>query len=227
MSLGEYIWAWSAITQALWRFNGNANDSSGNAKDATTVTNITYPDGRFGAWANNNTTGTTNGVRIADNLWRTGNSDSTAALWAKITKDWSVRSLMYMQNSTTDNDFVMYYNNAAFIAGKNRYAVTEMPSVSPSLIPDSVRNHLVIVYRHSDTTALFYINWNFTASSVVSGNGSGAPNNVTVVHNDFDMSGTPTTSGSMVDEFLYEAAAWTPWYVRRQYTYWKWRFGIL
>ena len=220
MALWEYLGAWSAITQWLYRLNWNANDSSWNSRNMTTSW-VSYVDGLFWQCLQQ---GASSYAMVSNNMWWNGSVNFTVSLRINVSSrsvSW-VKTVFAIRETTNSTNFAIYYNSSLFYAGKSRRAVQDAPTISTWTIPTWVRNNIVITYNTSWTVSSIYLNWVLATSASRSGNWTGETLNETILW-------SITTNGSSpekFDEVIIENRAWTAIEVQKYYTYARGRFWI-
>lgn len=230
MSLWKYIGAGSTVTKWLYHFDGNSNDSSGNANNGTD-TNISYIDWRILQCASWNATWY---IALWVNiLW---NWDYTIAQRVNITTRPAngANYILYswMPNSTFPAQFVDLTNmngNATYRV-RNRVTNTandefQLNYESPYADYENVWSWIVAT-KISNVLHLY-----------VNGDEKGTPVTVTWTARSDDYRCTIwavyfspsyfSMINGKIDEMIIENRAWTAAEIRKFYTYSKWRFGIL
>jgi len=220
MSFWEYLWAGSSVTQWLYRFNWNANDSSGNSRNMSTSW-VSYVDGKFWQCLQQ---GASSYAVVSNNMWWNGSVNFTVSLRMNISTrsvSW-VKTAFVIRETTNSTNFAIYYTSSLFYAGKSRRAVQDAPTISTWTIPTWVRNNLVITYNTSGTVSSIYLNWVLATSASRSWNWTGETLNETILWS----IGTNWSSPEKFDEVIIENRVRTPIEIQKYYTYAKWRFGI-
>lgn len=223
--LGEYLGAWSSTTKVIYRMNGDANDSSGNSNNWT-ATNISWVDWRFLQAASFN--GSTSKIVLWNNLWIIWWSITMSTwikLWAEIWS-WIYCIIQQWDSSSNVANLIFYEYNwwtrRLFFDRARLWVVDEWFYYNITLW---TTNRYNIIYSYNWTTLRWYLNWVDIWNHVASWNWSTSPGNSLNLWMWYDWTNFPYNW--LHDETIVENVAWGSEYVKRYYTYAKWRFGIL
>lgn len=216
MSLGEYIWSWSARTLRLRRFNGNSNDSSGNWWDGTSISWFWYADWLY--W------------QCLDRTWSASNDRVAFADWGHDGLDsWYMYSTRY---NTDTNPWTpqVAIGTDYFQIGVRAWPVAEVRDYSWSIepvisFPITLNTWHRIMATYNWSTLVLYVDWESRWSSSLP--------SVANVSRWFHV-GNYWVSGNFnypfsgyIDETVVENRYWFAKEEKKQYTWAKWRYAAL
>jgi hypothetical protein len=213
MKLGQYLGSGSSITRGLYRFEGNSNDASGNSNNGTD-TSITYSlaNGKIGQGA-----GFTSSPNSRINLGSSATIQplKPVSLICSINpaNAGTVRSM-----TATSGNGLQWRLESSNVQGMNKQGVAGIGQ-STTAVPASAWSRLGMSYSSSGTV-IFYYNGSFDGSSTNNQTFSSATQY-------FSNSGTAEAMAGNLDEFVFESVELTPQYFKKDYTYYKGRFGII
>lgn len=211
-SVGVYVGAGSGVTKLLYRFEGNANDASGNSNNGT-ATSVTYglAYGRFSQGANFNGTDGTKIVTGAVTVATSG----TVSVWFKRQGTLTTDRYLFRADDT-GNPFYMLINDNVILAKIDDNTILNALSIFPN---DVTTWHNIIMTW--DNTAspkeVFYLDGISKATADITISFS---NNYTNMYIGSSTSSTSAWSGYM-DEFILENVAWNASKVKKYYSWCK------
>lgn len=212
--LGEYLGAGSGTTKILYHFNGNSNDSSGNANNGSD-SNITYSltdkflgQGAVFTYAGQSIITSTGNVGVS------GNAARSVALRAK-----STDSTRYYTGSWGVESAGRLFSIVIPYPG-NYYLGLNNIDWDTGIAHDGNIND--VVFTHDGSTVKLYVNGLYKAS---------ASKTLNTDNNQLRLGRFgPTNAGyftGSLDEYIIENVTWSDSYIRKKYTYAKGRFGII
>lgn len=233
MSLWQYLWAGSTVTQWLYHLDGNSNDSSGNAVNGTDVGSPTYSqaNGYFNQWVAYG-----NGIytNVGNNFLYGRTTPFTYIARFKSTNTWWYN--FFFSNEAVSvplRGMVFYLDNTQQIRFDflNTFNLTRYTLQSTETYTSWKWQLLQFSY-----------NWSWPSTTNMTATLDWVPLTLTAITdtigaNDWS-SAWPTWLGSRpydstqffngnLDEMVFENVNWSYQKMKNQYTYQKWRFGIL
>jgi hypothetical protein len=227
MTFWEYLWAGSWITKWLWHLNWNSNDASGNGNNWTDA-NITYwlPYWKF--WQGALFNGSSSKITISD--WSTLDltGDSTYSMRVNVAAaPWSWLQYRLRDNNWWGSPYWMYisYINLAPLSLSMAYwtAGSSGSTVATQTLTTGTWYHIVFTHDSVNDTDAIYVNGSLIKSEAwKTQNPTDKASNKYIGCED----GTGKWFNGWMDEIIVENRVWSAAYVKKYYTYAKWRFWI-
>jgi len=226
MTYGEYLGAWSAVTKGLYRFNGNANDSSWNTNTLTPTWTPTYVDWVF--WQGINFNGTSQYVRRSDILWFNinWNNNITISCWFNLSVLPTAGNSMCLFMMAMDPvSWTRYFYRYNIINNAGVYSINSASRATFTFTPVVWTWYNFVFTTNTSQNNIIYLNWVSVASNTAN-DSAGAINNpnfsvwVTWFGSPFDY------LNWKMDEVIVDNRVRTPQEVQKYYTMAKGRFGI-
>lgn len=218
--LWEYLGSWSSTTRALYKLNGNANDSSWNWNNGT-ATNITWV-----WWISWNGAASFNGSSSYITLPSTAINNITSwtiSVWVK-------RNTIGTQHSFIDKLQVWVSNQIQFMYegiwwvwdNKVRFRINDQTLASADVITDTTNWINWVWTRENGVGIKLYKNWILNSSNATS---TSLPNNGATIYI-WHVDTTWVYMNWLMDEVIAESRVWTANDVSKYYTATKWRFVL-
>lgn len=227
-TLWEYLWAGSAVTSNLYRFNWDATDSSWNARTMTTA-NLTYADWKFWqSWVFNGTN-TSVYINNASSFSLTWNNNATISAWfymSDLPSSWQSRNIFFiaMDNPSWSRYFYRYYlTNTSWTYSITSFRVSYNFPTAPSTW---VWYNIVFTTDTSQNNIL-YLDWVQVASATANDSATAVNAPRTAIWISRYWNTSFEFWNWRIDEVIMETRTWTPVEVQKYFTNSKWRFGII
>lgn len=217
MALGEYLWAGSSISKAIYHLNWNSNDSSGNGNNWTD-TSITYVNWRV--WTQSASfNGTTSAITLPDTLmnWTTA---GTLLFWFKRATTGNQHTLIDKSQIGVVNYFQLTLQPTGADQNKLRWISFGWWTIfSTSAITDTTDWHNGWI-TFDWTNVNFYIDW-VLDRTVWYTFWVPATNRTPYI---WKIDTNIWYMEWLIDEVIIENRAWSAVEIKRYYTFSKWRY---
>lgn len=221
MSLGQYVWAGSAVTLGLYHLNGNSNDSSWNAR-TWTDTSMTYTQawGKYGTWAVFD--GSASKITLPTWVMPWWTNSFTVVCWFKNNSDTSF-CLVWWQNSGASG-FTLDFN----VQSANNIGFTLVGQASNNNVytawTSNNNRHNIICVADGSNGKILYFDWIAVATGAWTSNVLDPSRSVWLGYR--DISPTDSFFNWSIGEVIFENVWRSAGNVQRYYTYAKWCFGL-
>ena len=217
MALGEYLWAGSSISKAIYHLNWNSNDSSGNGNNWTD-TSITYVDWRV--WTQSASfNGTTSAITLASTLmnWATA---GTLLFSFKRKSTWNQHTLIDKSIIWTANYFQLTLQPTGADQNKLRWVSFGWWVIfSTTAITDTTDWHDGWI-TFDWTNVKFLLDWNIDRTVAYTFTIPATSTPVYIWKIDTNI----WYADILIDEVIIENRAWTAEEYKRYHTFKKWRY---